>query len=55
MKTTHLTDSDAPDIAAARRKLKQVVNSFPNKDSVPGYEPLPPRPWDKEPEWNPKK
>ena len=35
-----------PDVAAARRALEEVVESFPSKDARPRYDPTPAQPWD---------
>jgi hypothetical protein len=44
--STNLIDSENPDIAAARQKLKAVVEACPRKDSAPQYDPTPAQPWD---------
>ncbi len=45
--TKNIIDSTDPDAVAALEKLTAVVESFPEKDGVPQYDPTPPQPWDK--------
>jgi len=47
--TTNLIESTDPEIVAARKKLEEVVASFPKQDRRPKYDPTPPQPWDRKP------
>ncbi len=44
--TNNLITSPSPTHVAAREKLKAIVGTFPETDSAPRYNPLPPQPWD---------
>ena len=50
-----LLKNNDPDVDAARRKLRAVAQSFPEKDTAPKYNPTPPQPWDKKPDRAKKK
>ena len=45
--TINLIDSDSPAVQTARKRLLEIIRSFPKKDAAPRYLPLPPQPWDK--------
>jgi arylsulfatase A-like enzyme len=48
-KNNLLLKNNDPDVAAARKKLQAVAQSFPEKDAAPKYDPTPPQPWDRKP------
>ncbi len=45
---SNLIASQNPDHVEARQRLQSLIDSFPDKDGVPRYSPLPPQPWDKQ-------
>jgi len=47
--TENLIGSDAAEHRTARAKLEGVVQSFPERDAGPRYDPTPPQPWDRKP------
>ncbi|MCP4638782.1 MAG: sulfatase-like hydrolase/transferase, partial [bacterium] len=48
---TNLIQSTDPAPAGARRRLQGVIDSQPQKDARPHYDPTPPQPWDRKPPW----
>jgi arylsulfatase A-like enzyme len=50
IEANNLIESRDPVAAAARTKLEEVVRTFPEKDSAPRYDPMPPQPWEKDAE-----
>ena len=48
----NLIDSMEESHVEARKRLKTILNSLPQKDANPKYDPNPPQPWDKKPKNN---
>jgi len=45
----NLLESRDPEVLAERKRLEEVVESFPGRDAAPRYDPTPPQPWDQKP------
>lgn len=45
--SVNLMDSDKPEVVAAREKLIAVVDTFPEQDATPRYDPTPAQSWDR--------
>ena len=45
--TTNLINSNSATVQAARKRLMDIVRTFPETDASPKYLPLPAQPWDK--------
>jgi len=48
----NLIASREPDVEAARKKLEEAVQSFPSRDAIPRYDPVPPQAWDNRKDWH---
>lgn len=45
--SNNLIDSQQPEVVAARKRLEDVVATFPARDGRPRYDPTPPQAWDR--------
>jgi arylsulfatase A-like enzyme len=45
----NLVASTDPEHQAALRRFQAILESFPEKDARPRYDPTPPQPWDRKP------
>lgn len=48
----NLLNSTDPAHQKAQKKLEAIVQSFPESDAAPRYDPTPPQAWDKVPSWH---
>jgi arylsulfatase A-like enzyme len=46
----NLIESPDPDPRAAMAELRTLIESFPEEDAYPRYDPTPPQPWDRKPD-----